>query len=944
MDRALVLFIFFLSGAAGLLYEVVWTRELTLLLGVTAPAVSTVLATFMGGLGIGGALAGRMLQNRAPLRFYAFCEIGVAAFGAATPILLKSAEPFYVILKQTTGGGAIFIMARAAIAALVLLPPAILMGATLPALAKWSAARGWGARTLGFLYAINTLGAVAGTLGAAFFCIEWFGLRGTIYFAAAINIFVAIAAFIVSRKAAGAADGAIHNITINDRPFSTRPAFAVAALSGCAALACEGLWTRYLVYAVGDNSAYAFAQMLAMFLLGLSAGGFLAAPFLNKLKNPYFALAVTQGLLASACLLSTAVLDPKGRYAGFGDPYAGDITTPWSEFILYGLLTTGKVVLPPTILFGAALPIVLKIVSFGAPSPERAVGRALAWNTAGAIAGAVASGFVLLPILGFTRGMVAVGILQMIACATALAAAGGGMLKKGIVIFIVAAAFVAAVFIAFGTREASVRALIHDAERDKMIFYEDGAVSSVAVVEDSVTKYRTLYVGGDAQASTDPGGMLHLRLLGHLPALLHSGPKSGLVICCGAGVSLGSLASHPLESLEVCDLSPTILDINKKGMFASGNNGVFNDRRLQITVDDGRNHLLTTRKTYDVITTDPIDPDDAGVTSIYSKEFYELVRDRLNPGGVACQWLTIQYSLDVYKSLISAFQSVFPECYLFDADYTTVIVGRKPGSGAAPFSRLERAFDDDTIRISLAEVGIDDPYDLLSLQLAGPRALAKFCKNALPNSDEHPVAETVAPRTVFGNERGSFTKKMAAILAMRDADPDGFVSDWSPAHDFKFRNRFLGMQRAMDARLLRADTPAERQLAVEGIVRSLVSTAPRAAELMALFDRCEFSPEEDVGEYLVNIDFGIEALCPSNKSETYNSTDGAKAAKFYFTEALTIRPDSLRARIGLSAACARLNEHQRALDMIYQFMARARYSNIYLKGYIDDLAERGARR
>lgn len=929
--------IFFLSGAAGLLYEVVWTRQLTFILGVTAPAVSTVLATFMAGLGIGGALAGRMLKNRHPGKFYAFCEVGIAITGAAGPLLLGLMAPVYVLAKQTFGGGTMLTITRAAVAGIVLLPPGILMGATLPALSKWLLSTGSRAgRSIGLLYSINTLGAVAGTLGAAFFGIEILGTHGTIALAAALNLIVAAAALHRARRDPAAPD--FSNITNNNIHIPAAPgartALVVALLSGAAALACEGIWTRYLIYAVGDNSAYAFAGMLAMFLLGLALGGMFISTFVDRIKNPLMGLAVLQGLLAAACVFSVAQLDAKGRYAGFGDPYSDDVTASWSEFLLAGLFSTIKVVLPPTFLFGASFPLITKIVTRGASTAASDVGRALAWNTTGAIGGALAGGFILLPALGFAKGMIAVGIVNFAACAVALAAAPSGRAVRAGAAAVFLILLIGAAQFALDVRDAAARALVHDSRRDRMVFYEDSAVSSVAVVEDTKTGFRTLYVGGDGQASTDPTGMLHLRLLGHLPAFFHENPKSGLVVCCGAGVTLGSLASHPLESIEVCDLSPTIININKNGMFDGGNGGVFRDPRLSVTVDDGRNHLLSTRRKWDVITTDPIDPDDAGVTSIYCREYYQLVADRLNPGGVACQWITIQYSLDVYKSLVAAFREVFPDCYIYDADFTTVIVGRKPGGRPPDFERFERAFADSRVRESLSDVGIDDPYDLLSLQIAGPAAIAKFCEGVTPNSDDHPIAETVAPRTAWGHKRGDTTKKMEAILALREAGRADTVRDWSPAHAAKFKNKFEGMQRAFEARLFTTDDPARRIDGVIALLKSLVSTAPRTTELMAQFDRCEFSPRDDVSEYLLQMDFGIDAL-DSASTRGVNPVEAARAARFFFENALTLRLESLRARLGLAITAARLGEHAAAVRYCYQFLASSRYGDYYLKPFYD---------
>jgi spermidine synthase len=949
MGRLALLTVFALSGAAGLLYEVVWTRQLSLLLGVTAASVSTVLAVFMAGLGIGSAFAHRLLGSREaggrgpggrnPILFYAACEFGIGAWGALTPWLLGLCAPIYVGLRPALGDGVGLTLARSAIAGVVLLPATILMGATLPALARAATASGSRAGAgIGALYAINTLGAVAGTLAAAFFTIEWLGMRGTIALAAAINGLVGIAAAAISFRwrsvaAPGGAAPAAPGAEPEPFPDSWRgTALRVTCLSGLAALACEGLWTRYLVYAVGDNSAYAFAEMLAVFLLGLAAGSATMAPLADRFRNPMAALAALQALLAAACVASAGALDSPGRGGGLGGGYSGHEGASWGSFLVHGLLASGKVVFVPTLLFGATFPLVARIVTRAPATSDRDVGRALAWNTSGAIAGALLSGFVILPTLGFAKGMVAVGLVNLAAAAHARGAAArapgfGWRARRILVLGSVAAValFLGSTAFAIARDGAAARALTRNSTRDKLVFYEDGPVSSVGITEDTKTGFRLLYVGGDAQASTDPEGMIHLRLLGHLPALLHPNPKSGLVICFGAGVTLGSLASHPFETLEVCELSPSVLRANRAGFFDDGNRGVIHDPRLRITLDDGRNHLLATDRTYDVITTDPIDPDDAGVTSLYSKEFYELEAKRLNPGGVACQWITTQYSLEVLKSLIESFRQVFPDCFLVDAAFTTVLVGRKPGGAPIPFERLERAFRDPRVAASLGDVGIDGPNDLLALVLAGPRELEDFCRGAAPNTDDRPIAEVVAPRSEYGNDADWWLRKERVLQSMRGLDRSRWIADWTPQKEEALRPTFDAIQRAMASRLFSRMKWEDRVAGARAVLESLAPPAPRINDLMAAFDRCDLRRGESDPEFESAIEAGIGAL-------TNKNADGVAPldARANFEAALARRPASCRALLGLAVASAQAGDPAAAIDRAAELLRWARYADDYL--------------
>ncbi len=938
-----LLALFFLSGAAALVYEVVWTRQLGLVLGVGAEAVSTVLATFMAGLALGSALAPRLMRGRHPLAFYAVAEAAVAVLGAASPFLIGALPDVFVPLARTFGEGPLLGAARAALAGAVLLPATILMGATLPALAQWASLRGTrlGA-SIGLLYGVNTLGAVAGTLGAAFFLVELLGRRGTILAAAAVNLGVALLAGALARRAsaetgpesftsppgpASASRPAVHQFGASVFGARVRSSAILAgALAGATALASESLWTRYLVYSVGDNSAYAFAEMLAMTLLGIGAGSALAAPFLDRMERPLAVLGRLLGLAAIACVASVSVLEAPGRYAGLGDWQGA--SAPWSTFVTHGLLASARVVLVPAMLFGAAFAVVARVAATDARGAGRGVGRALAANTMGAIAGALAGGFLLLPGLGLAKGMIAAALLALGASVVAWRAEPATRRSMPLLVGLLAL-FAAACGFALSREDAAVRALLQGSPRDRLVFYADGAVSSVGVVEDARTGHRTLFVDGDGQAGDGPEMMLHLRLLGHLPALLHEDPRSALVIGLGAGITVGALASHPLETLQVCELSPTILRMHREGWFEAGSGGVLSDPRLRVVVADGRNHLLASDRLWDVITTDPIDPDDAGVSNLYAREFYELVAARLAPGGVACQWITQSYGPEVTRSLIEAFRGVFADCVLFDAGFTTVLAGRKRGGTPADYARLERAFDDAHIARSLAEVGIDGPEDLLALQLAGPEALAAFCAGAVPNTDDRPVAEVVAPRTTWGVSATEWVERARTLYGMRSLDRAAVVADWSETREHALAPAFEAMTRALASRLVAPrERPEDVERAPRLVLRSLVAPAPRYVDLMAGFDECEVPAGTVDAEFDRLFGTGIAAL---DLAPGTPATDARAVRKF--EEALALRPQSLRASFGLAVAHAQAGSPALAIDAAMGVLRRARNARDVLEPF-----------
>lgn len=934
--RSLLYSLFFLSGAAGLIYEITWTRQLTLQLGVTAEAVATVLAVYMAGLAIGGAIAHRFIQKRNPLRFYAICEFAIAATGLLAAMAPAWLADVWIIVHRSFGDeSAAPAWIRPAIAGATLLPPTLLMGMTLPALAR--AAGGAGgtiARSTGRLYAWNTAGAIAGVFCATFFCIEWFGHHRTVQVAAAINVVVGAIAWMLSTKCDfinTPGEPAGHELS-RANSGAVMAALILTFAGGFVSLSCQSLWTRYLVYAVGDNSAFAFAEMLIIFLAGIALGSAVASPIAMETRRPLELLSILQILAAAACAAGPRWLDPAGRAAGFADPVTGEITRPFIEFVFHGLTAAAKVMALPTLLFGASFPLVVRVVTDGtAPDGRSAgvardVGHALAWNTAGAIPGALAGGFLILPKLGYTNGLAVAGALLAVPSLGVLVGSARSAVAKAGYLLAGSILFGATVWYGSGTGDAAARALIRNSERDRLIYYEDTAVASIGVVEDTVTGSRILYVGGDAQASTDPGGMLHLRLLGHLPAAFHGDPKDALVVACGAGVTLGALATHPLKSLTICDLSEAVIRINRDGMFDSGNGGVFRDPRLSVVIQDGRNYLLTTERTFDLITTDPIDPDDAGVTSIYSREYYQLVNRRLREGGVACQWISTIYSLDVYKSLLAAFQSVFEECYLYDAGFTTVIVGRKRGAVRPGFARLEAVFSHSKARQSLAAVGIDGPFDLLSLQIAGPAELAAFCKDAVPNSDDRPVVETAGPRSLFGSAPGSNREKEGRILELRTRDRRQVYADFDDSHQAAFDPVWDAVSAAFAVRLLPIAPGAASTLPAEKTLASFGGVAPRFVEIFAGFDAVDQVAGPGLTEYYKNMTAGIDAWFQAT------GTPGARAAaaRDAFAAALALRRDALRPRLGLAIACHGDGDPAAAMEHALILLKRARYAEFHL--------------
>jgi spermidine synthase len=777
--RLAVLLVFLVSGAAGLVYQVAWTRQLTLMLGVTSEAISTVLAVFMGGLALGAWLLGRLADRvRSPLRLYAVLEAGIALAGAASPLLLDALTGVYVDLRRSgvAGPGALAAL-RIVLAAAALLVPTTLMGGTLPILVRGlNRVPGQLSRDAGTLYAINTLGAVVGTLATAFVLIQAVGVRHTIWLAASLNALVGLAAFVLARAEredtaprrapvtrAAAPDPAPDRRTV-------RAVLVAYAISGFLALAYEVLWTRWLIAVAGENSVYAFSLMLAAFLLGIVLGSAVAAIIGDRVRDLVLFLGVVMVGVGVSALFTMGLMEVA----------VGMLALPpdasFLELSLRRFLRCIAVLIVPTTFSGMTFAIVAKLY---ARDPQRVghdAGVAYAANTIGAILGALAGGFAILPLLGLQRGLL---LLSAVSVATGLFL----VLRRrpdGTRPWRVAG--VALVFALSGAYSvASGRDLFQrtmESPDYDVLFYEPGKQSTVAVMRWKISGELGLIVDNDSQAGTHAHLQVSLRLLGHLPLLFHPAPKDVLVVAFGAGMTTGSALQHPIERLDQIELSSSV--IRAAPLFAPFNHDPLADPRLRLIQDDGRNYLLSTDQTYDVITSDPIDPDDAGVTSLYSKEYYELIRDRLRPGGVAAQWIPSRYDAESYWLLVRTFQAVFPVTSVWHSGITTVVVGSKE-EPAVDAASIARRMADPRVRASLAVVGIEDPDSLLSLYTAGPDETRRLAGPGPLNTDDHPRIEYAGPRSTGSDLKGISSRVGVDLIRLRQPDLRGWVAGWSDA-------------------------------------------------------------------------------------------------------------------------------------------------------------------
>ncbi len=741
-ERALVLAAFALSGACGLVYEVVWTRELSLTFGITVFATATVLAAYMGGLGLGSWLVGRWIdRSPRPLQVYALLEIAIGAYALAVTPLLHALEPLWAALANATEGHfVLFNATRALLALAVLLVPTTLMGGTVPAVARHLVTRtesvGFG---VGVLYALNTLGAVVGCLAAGFVTIAALGMTGSVRLAAALNVAIGVVMLVVARRATPHAAASPSPATERPpRAADVRLATAVFAASGFAALAAEVVWTRVLVLHT-QNSTYGFTVMLAVFLAGIAVGDALLVRVYDRIARPLLWLGVVQALLA----LAVAV----GGLAYREIHHVGSMyVQSFAKSVVVMLARAAVVVGPMALLLGTTFPLVARIATRNAAGLGRDVGSVYAANTLGGVAGSLVGGFVLVPLVGLRGTLLVLAALNALLGAVCFAAAARGAhraLLIGGALACGAASFVALDPTIF------FRAL--ETDTHKLIQYYEGATDTTGVLESKLNGERTVTYGdlrGTAGTRTDPLN----RAQAHVAHLLHPAPRQSLQICFGVGNTLAAAALHPeVEQLDCVELSP---NVRKTAPYFWTNAGVLDHPKVRLITDDGRNYLLRTRERYDVITLEPPDIFTAGVVNLYTEEFYRLAAARLADDGVLCQWIpALEMNETELRMLVRAFMAVFPETTLWLEsvqlpEAPLLLVGTKRPL-ALDVRALAARIADPAVHADLVRIGMGDVQGFLRFYVTGPATLRAWVGDAPSVTDDRTRVDFTTPRSAL---------------------------------------------------------------------------------------------------------------------------------------------------------------------------------------------------
>jgi spermidine synthase len=741
-----LLLLFIGSGCAALIYEVVWFQLLQLSIGSSAVSLGVLLGIYMGGMCLGSLLVPRYLSSlRHPLKVYAALEAGIGVFGV---IVLFAVPVVGQIYTQIAGTGQVSLILRALVASICLLPPTLLMGATLPAIARWVETTPRGVAWLGFFYGGNLAGAVAGSLIAGFYLLRVYDMPTATAVAVVLNFVVAGLAVLIAARTPHTV------ITADDsaprpQPLSAEGArlvYIAIALSGLTALGSEVVWTRVLSLIFGAT-AYTFSLILAVFLTGLGIGSSLGAALARGVSNPKAALGWVQlGLCVCLAWAAYATAESMPYW-----PINPSISTSPSFNFQLDLMRAIWVMLPGAMLWGASFPLALAGVAAPGQDSARLVGGVYAANTVGAIVGALVTSLGMVGTIGSQHTQQAlIGVAAMSGLLMLMPATGEkrpALTSTPVVVIGIALAAgllartvppLPGLLVAYGRYAATW------VGQNEIVYVGEGVTASVAVSR-TPTGVLNYHNAGKVQASSEPQDMRLQRMLGHITTLVPTTPTKVLVIGCGAGVTAGAVSIDPMvKDQTIAEIEPLVPRVVSTH-FAEHNFNVVANPKVKVHLDDARHYLLTTDEKFDAITSDPLDPWVKGAATLYTREFFQVVKNHLNPGGVVTLFVQLYESTDsAVKSEIATFLEAFPNGAVFantvnGQGYDLVLFGQLE-AGKINVDAVQARLDDPAnaaIAQSLREIGISSAVELFGTYAGRRSDMQNWLSDAIINTDRN---------------------------------------------------------------------------------------------------------------------------------------------------------------------------------------------------------------
>ena len=799
----------------------------------------------MGGLALGSFVGGKIIdRDFNPLAAYAILEAGIGLYCLFIPLLIELALPLFQWIYLNLGDSYTQTsLVRFLVCGFLLIIPATFMGATLPVLSKLvSRDENFIGKDVGRLYSINTFGAVVGALASAFVFMRFLGVQSTISVAAVANICIALLIYFIfkpplkERLSYLAPPSKEVGASLQKRDLFVLLSFAV---SGLAALVYQVTWTRILSLLLG-SSVYAFSLILAIFIFGLAVGTVTTSNLLYRIKYLIRGFGVTQIIIG---LSSLFIIPLFGRipfvnrwvYENLGQQF--HIMQGANFITILGLLFI------PTFFMGAQFPIVIKILATKLETVGQNVGRAYAFNTVGAIIGSFMGGFVLIPTLGIQATILSMVFLNVLLGITLLAL--GSQLSFNWKIYGLPGVFIFCVFFAnwIAPWDRSVISSgsfmpyrigdLKEAElkKNKILFFKEG-VHTTVTTELSASGNIFLRVNGKTDASLALDMRTQL-LSGYLPMLFHENPKSALVIGQGSGITLGAVEQFPVDKINLVEISPAVIEGSR--FFDPFNHNALNDERLSILLEDGRNHIALSKKSYDVIVSEPSNPWISGVGALFTVDFFDLLKKRLNPGGLACIWVHTNMSPDSFKSIIRSFTEQFPFVTMWESiagdDY--LLIGSEQEYRLS-FEKTQKYLKNETTGKDFAHIGIRNVPDLMSLMIMSRPNLVEFSKNTILHTDDNSFLEFNAPEYVYKDERDLLVRQLTPFIKL---EPE-FVN---------FKNIQPEIINRVNKRLLRLERS-----------ESQIEEIKRKARMTTLLEQAEAA--YNVGDITQALDFYAKVL------------------------------------------------------------------------------------
>jgi len=776
--RTVYLACFFFSGAAGLIYQILWIRILSIVFGNTIYAASMVVAAFLAGLAIGSHVWGKRADGiEKPLKAYIQLEVGIAVTSLAATVLIFLLDDAIVgMMSVESIASGRWQLLRFVMLFCLLIVPTFLMGGTTPIMAKFFVKNFERlGRGIASLYAANTYGAMAGCFLSGFFLIHSLGIKGALLSAVFLNLMVAGVLWAVGDHLDEGVETAVKPKSTPKKQKKKKPApvatdnprrtislpFALMliAVAGFSSLVYEILWTRaFLVNFKG--TVYLFSNLLTVFLLGIALGSQLVGRKLDRMRNPLAVFGLAQVGIGLFGVLSVLIFLHLGDFAVSLGGMMGEMD--WQKNVLVMFFLMLFVFLLPTVLMGFSYPVICRLITESLGVLGRKVGVVYAVGTAGGILGSLAAGFLLIPVIGLQNGLFLVSAIVMVNGFTALLKSGARRISG----FVLPVSAVIALVAFIGFAITGVNIGIGTVGEGKLVYENEGAMGTVKVSQRWKNGPYTLMVN-DYQLATS--GDVAVRF-GHVPLILKPNAEDVLVISLGSGITSGAVGAHPVKNIECVEIVPALFDIQP--LFAKDNHNIIADRRFHLTFWDGRHYVKVTKKKYDLVISDLFQPDSAGVGLLYSLEHFNNVKAKLKKGGAMAQWLPL-YQLSPFnlKVIMRTFAEAFPNVAVWSGDLNSEMPTLLLFGSVEPL-RINPATLLNSLKMGSVKrdmIEYNDPFSFLSFYITDRDGIMKFVDDAPINTDNLPIVEYTAPRYIWGRRKNTVENFVSLIKLRKKA-------------------------------------------------------------------------------------------------------------------------------------------------------------------------------